>query len=65
MLAGSEAPGPPGERLRSPGAVPAAGDRGVLRAQVYPGGQDFPQPLLLPLSQPLLRLRGAALRHLE
>lgn len=38
---------------------------GVLRAQVYPGWQDFPQPLLLPLSQSLLRLRGAALRHLE
>uniref|UniRef100_F7FEZ3 Zinc transporter n=1 Tax=Ornithorhynchus anatinus TaxID=9258 RepID=F7FEZ3_ORNAN len=33
--------------------------------QVHPVGQDLPESLLLPLPQPLLRLRGAALRHLE
>lgn len=58
MPAGSPGPGPgPG----GPGALTVC----VPCVQVDPRRQDVPEPLLLPLPQPVVRLRRVDLRHLE
>lgn len=51
--------------LQEPGLASWLDPLPPLFLQVDPLGQDVAQPFLLPLPQPLLRLRGAAVWHLE
>lgn len=37
----------------------------LYRTQVHPVGQDIPEPVLLPVPEPLFRFCGTTLRHLE
>lgn len=37
----------------------------LYRAQGHPVGQDIPEPVFLPVPEPLFRFCGTTLRHLE